>query len=502
MSRITFGGLASGLDTNALIDQLVQLERAPIIRKEKRIEELGKVRDAWRDINMRLMHLRESLQGLLKKDNFRSMQAKSTDDSFVSAKAGSEAAPATYEVQVSEVATHHTVAMQSDLQTMLDKGVGEALGLSGTFTLKNLTADGGEDVEIVVKATDSLMAVKKKINDADAGVTASVFAGHLMLKSDMSGTANEIVLSHKADSGDDVLDILGIYNTDESTFHNETVAVQDARFSVNGINFVRSSNAVDDLVDHVTFNINEETTAPVFVQVGADIERAVEAMTAFVEQYNSVNDFVREKLERPDSETKGSTRGLLQGDTTLMKIERSLRTMINSPVSNSRYQDEEGNWQQKKFHSLSSLGVMTVDKAGYLQLNENMLATALQEDPESVFSVMQYELKDENGFGTGQFSGVAMELDNYLKRLLVTDQDSQGRPLRPIAAQREAATQQRIEDLYRRIEVREVRLLRYEERLVRQFTAMERYISTMQSQSQELDNMIGQLAGFGGNQKK
>ena len=487
MSRITFGGLASGLDTNNMIDQLVQLERAPIVRKEKRIEELGTVRDAWRDINMRLRHLREKLQGLLDANNFRSMQAKSSDDSLVSATAGSKAEPATYELQVTQMATRHTLAMENDIQTTLGKGEGQALNLAGTFSLKNLNADGNETVDVVVAATDSLTAIKNKINDADAGVTASIFAGHLILKSDNSGTANEIVISG------DVLAPLGM---------EQIEAAQDAEFTVNGIGFVRSSNAVDDLVDDVVFNIAGETDGPVYVQVGAHIERAVEAMTAFVEQYNSVNDFIREKLERADGVTTGSSRGLLQGDTTLMKIERSLRTLVNSPISNSRYQDEDGVWQQKKFHSLASLGVMTHDKAGYLQLNENMLATALQEDPEGVFSVMQYELKNEDGFGTGQFSGVAVALDNYMKSLLVTDQDSQGRPLRAIAAQQEASVQRRIEELHRRIEVREARLLRYEERLIRQFTAMERYISTMQSQSQELDNMIGQLAGFGGIQKR
>ena len=486
MSRITFGGLASGLDTNHMIDQLVQLERAPIVRKEKRIEELGRVKDAWRDINMRLRHLRDKLQGLLQQDNFRSMLARSTDESLVSATAGNRAEPATYQLQVSQVAVHHTLAMEHDIQATLGKGVGQALGLSGKFSIKDLKSDGNESVDIEVKATDSLTAIKNKINDADVGVTASIFAGHLMLKSDKSGTENEIVIT-----GDPVLDPLGLAQIE---------AAKDAEFTVNGIGFVRSSNAVDDLVDDVTFHIIKVTEDPVTIQVGPHIERSVEAMAAFVEQYNSVNDYMREKLEKREEGTKGSARGLLQGDTTLMKIERSLRTLINSPVANSRYQDEEGNWQQKQYYSLSSLGVMTIDKAGYLQFNEAKLATALQDDPEGVFSLMQYELKDEDGFGTGQFSGVAVELDNYLKRLLVNDQDSQGRPLRAVATQQEASVQRRIDELHRRIEVREERLIRYEERLIRQFTAMEKYISMMQSQSQELDNMIGQLAGFGGTQ--
>ncbi len=497
MSRITFSGLASGLDTNMLIDQLVQLERGPIVRKEKRIEELGMVKDAWRDINMRLRHLRETVTVLTTRDNFLSMQAVTTNSAIVSAKAGSTASPGTYELKVNRLATHHTVAMGEDIQAALGKSVNEAMGLNGTFRLKNLGEGEDEYKEIEVNSSDTLIALQNKINNAEAGVTASIVAGHLVLKSDVSGAANELTMDHV--SGDDVLFELGIYDTEESGFFegNVKLTAQDGEFVINGIVVTRSSNVVDDLIDDVIFTFNNTSSTSEYVQVGADTERAVESLRMFVEQYNSVHDYIREKLEKREADTPDTSRGLLQGDTTLMQIERSLRNLVNSPVSDYRYQDEEGNWQQKNYSSLASLGVMTINRDGYLQFNENKLALALQDDPEGVFSVMQYELKDENGVGTGQFNGIAVELDNYLKRLLVTEQDSQGRPLRPIAAQQEAAAQRRIDELYRRIEVREARLLRYEERLVRQFTAMERYISTMQSQGQELENMIGQFVGFG-----
>lgn len=500
MSRITFGGLASGLDTNNLINQLVELERQPIVRKEKRITELERIRDTWRDINMRLRNLRDTVLGLKERDNFLSMRAGSTEPSRVAATAGYNANPATYELQVNQLATHHTVAMLTDIQTRLGRSATAAMGLNGTFRLKDLAAGDGTYKEITVQSTDSLTALQHKINNAGAGVTASIIAGHLVMKSNMTGAANGMAMAYV--SGQDILQTLGIYHTGTSTYYNQTVVPQDAHFSINGISAVRAGNVVDDLVADVTFRFMDATSGPVYVQVAADTERAITALGSFVEQYNSVNQFIREKLEKRDPDSKDTSRGLLQGDTTLMKIERSLRTLINSPVSGYRYQDEEGNWQQKKYYSLATLGVMTMDKDGYLQFNENKLAAALQDDPEGVFSVLQFELLDEHGVGTGRFSGVAVELDNYLKRLLLTEQDSQGRPLRPISVQQEAAVQRRIDELRRHIQIREARLLRYEERLVRQFTSLERYISTMQSQSQEMENMIRQFTGFGSNNSR
>lgn len=485
MSRITFGGLASGLDTNALINQLIQLERKPIEEKERRISKLERVKDAWRDINMRLRNLRNTVLGLTQRDNFLSMRVASSDPSRITATAGSNALPGSYELQVQGLATSHTVAMRADLQSTLGKSASEAMDLSGSFRLKDLAAGDGTYKEITVQQSDSLTALQNKINSAAAGVTASNIAGHLVLQSNLSGAANGLEMQHLA--GQDILETLGIYNTATATYYNETLAAQDARFSINGLSVVRPVNNVDDLVKDVTFNLLGETGGPVYIRVEADTQRAANALGSFVEQYNSVSSFIRENLQKPEEGTKNTNQGLLQGDTTLIRIERALRTLVSSPAANGG----------AKYRSLADLGVMTMDKDGYLQFNEQKLAAALQADPEGVFSVLQHEVKDVHGVGTGRFSGVAVELDNYLKRLLLTEQDSQGRPLRPISLQQEAAVQRRIDELRRRIQLREERLLRYEERLVKQFTALERHISAMQSQSQEMEKMIAQFAGFG-----
>ena len=493
MSRISFGGLASGLDTNTLIKQLIQLEREPIEKKEKKILELERVRDAWRDINMRLYNLRTLVQELRDRNNFLTLQATSSEPSAVSATVKNKATQAVYEIQISQLATQHTVAMQGSVDDLLGKSTTEYLGFSGSFQIKDLRS--GSFKEIQVTPTDSLNSLKNKINGAQAGVTASIIAGHLILKSSLSGVANSIELAYL--TGDDVLDELALYDTAGATFYNETVAARDAHFNLNGINFVRSSNEVSDLIENVTFHLHGVTTGPAQLQIGADTELAISVVREFVGQFNSVNHFIRERLEKPNEEIRDASRGLLQGNTTLMKIERTLRTLVNSPVANYRYQDEEGNWQQKKYYALASLGVTTIDKEGYLQFDERKLVAALEDDPEGVFAVLQFEYLDEHGVGTRTYGGVAVELDNYLKRLLQAEQDSQGRLLRPISRDQEAAVQRRIDELRRRIQIREERLLRYEERLVRQFTALEKHIATMQSQSQEMENMIRQFVGFG-----
>ena len=517
MSRITFGGLASGLDTNLLIDQLLELQGEPIKRKEKQIEELKVKQNAWRDVNMRLRHLRSTVGRLLDKNTFLTKQGHSSDPSVVSAAVNVKAEDAVYELEVERLATHHRVASGSHVK---DLGLGvetvnQALGLEGSFKLIVENDNPGEpngengynDIVISVNQNDSLVAIRNKINASEAHVEASIIDGYLVLKSTVSGEAGYMKMDHV--DGQDVLDKLHLFGypaengqengngEQERSFYNESTPARDARFMINGVIVERSSNQVDDIIEGVTFLLEGVTGefgegAAVAIRVAADTEPAVEAFNTFVEQYNSVNDFIREKMDED---------GKLQGDTTLMRVQRKLRSLISQPVQDYGRMTEDG-WEQKPYYSLSSLGITTLDKEGYLQFNPERLTAAMQEDPEAVFDVLRFEIKDEYGRGTGEYGGIAVELEHYMKRLLDNTADERGRTMRAITSQEEQSIQRRIDNLYRRIERREGQLLRYEERLIREFTALERMISSMNSQSQELTRMIEQLPGFSSSSKK
>ena len=64
IGRPTFGGLASGLDTNALLAGLLEIERIPLNRIESNRAELANQRSLMRDLNSRLVKLREASQAL------------------------------------------------------------------------------------------------------------------------------------------------------------------------------------------------------------------------------------------------------------------------------------------------------------------------------------------------------------------------------------------------------------------------------------------------------
>ena len=97
---ISFGGLASGLDTQAIIKALVAVEERPIFALEKTKTNLGKQKSLFGDLKGLLEKLATAAKKLKTTSDFLTMKATSSDEDILSASASSTATPGTYEVEV------------------------------------------------------------------------------------------------------------------------------------------------------------------------------------------------------------------------------------------------------------------------------------------------------------------------------------------------------------------------------------------------------------------
>src|SRR4051812_29516362 len=64
VSTINFGGLASGLDTNTIVDQLMAIERQPQVRLKLKQQQIDTRKSALSDIESRLKNLQLAAQDL------------------------------------------------------------------------------------------------------------------------------------------------------------------------------------------------------------------------------------------------------------------------------------------------------------------------------------------------------------------------------------------------------------------------------------------------------
>lgn len=243
---ITFGGLASGIDTNSIIDQLIQIQRRPILLAGNRLAQVQQRSDAFGLVGSALSALLTRAQALSKPETFSarsaSVLARQEDANKVQASAGAGAAVGTYTISVTALATSTTAAGSApvgqpiDADAALDQaGWGRAL-TTGTFSINGMsfTIDPATATNIASAASvgatfdatakldsaglditptsgefevngvtvnynaesDSLSDVIRYINSSAAGVTASYDADtqRLTLTHDTIGAGETITL--------------------------------------------------------------------------------------------------------------------------------------------------------------------------------------------------------------------------------------------------------------------------------------------------------------------
>jgi flagellar hook-associated protein 2 len=176
-------GLISGLNTTDIINQLAAIKRQPITRiqtlKTQRQQDLA----VYQSLSAQLLAMRSSADALVEDDTFAARTAVSSDPATVAVSVSPGAATGAFSVKVEGLATTQKTASG----TVADAGA--ALGFSGDIRLNGKT--------ITVKASDTLQNLRDHINDAGAGVSASIVKvsateSHLMLTSLNSGGAGAV----------------------------------------------------------------------------------------------------------------------------------------------------------------------------------------------------------------------------------------------------------------------------------------------------------------------
>jgi len=277
---ISLGGLASGMDTETIIEQLVSLEKQPIYRYESEISQINKQKDAWRDVNGRLSSLGDKLSELKFSSTFNSRLAESSKEEIATATASNNSAEASYDLDVIQVAEAQRVASTIDIT---DSTTDLAAVGAGTISIRG--------TEITIGENFSLADIRDEINNTEnLGATATIIDDNLVIESAETGTSNSLDLQ---DSTGTVLQDLGVLDTDGTTLKNELQSAENAQLSINGIDITSQSNTIDQAVEGMKFELTNSGSAK--IEVSKDTVKAEESVQAFVDQYNSLMNFIEEK---------------------------------------------------------------------------------------------------------------------------------------------------------------------------------------------------------------
>ncbi|WP_339909997.1 flagellar filament capping protein FliD [Symmachiella dynata] len=341
--------------------------------------------------------------------------------------------------------------------TVQDLGGGQAaqgLRLLGEVD----TNEGGQQrissrltTEIQIDAEDTLDDIAEKLNNANAGLTAAIIddgstlnSKRLVLNSTRSGSEGALILDSE---GFD----LGLTITTRAEDAVLRIGSNPATAFVTTSSTNRFNTGINALID-----IKEVSEDPITVTVQRDQDNIINSVQSFIDSYNRIIDAAAD-LTKFDPDT--GERGVLQGEGIVLRLLRRLDSEVTQPVGNLN----------GPYRSLVDLGI-TVTSGGKLQLDDEVLKTALDDNPAAV-----------REFFTAT--------DNGLSDRLETTVDAFTDPFTgAISLQNEALTAS-LQSIDERIGVLNEILENKRARLVEQYARMETIISELNSQSSAIDRL-------------
>jgi len=368
VAGINIIGSYSGIDQST-IDQLMEIEKLPLTALATKKTDIADKQNAWKDIKTRLNSLFEKLKVLKNADTYTTKTTTSTDENTVSMSANNGAASGTYRINVSRLASSTSIVGGKVETSSID----DALSVSGKFSLKN---NDGDHVEIEVLTTDSLKSIVEKVNDEsdNTGISATIIDNRIVLSDSKTG-ARTITLED-VDGENSVLSNLKLIDAVDDADDPTTTIGTTAKFTINGIEVEKDSNTLTDVVENITINLKNTHAEGEMetLTVSLDTSKVEQAVKAFVDQYNSTMTFIEDKSAAGTPED-ATSRGVLASDSTLQRLQSSLRSLVTSTISNS---------DNTSITDISRLGISTVDRYGQLTFDVSKLKEELNNDPQNV----------------------------------------------------------------------------------------------------------------------
>ncbi|MGH2969804.1 MAG: flagellar filament capping protein FliD [Solirubrobacteraceae bacterium] len=463
MSLGGLSGLASGVDTSSLVEQLINLERQANQRLGRRKSAVQARQTGLKDVAAKLAALKTAAQDLSSATTWATKQTvESADPTRVTATLIGGAGIGGSTISVDRLAS----SAQRGYAWVPNAA-------AGTLVLTN-TADPSVSATIQVNANAGAADVAAAINGSGgspvsaAVITEASGAQRLVLSARTTGQGSAFTADVSG---------LGAGQMAEDAAYLRTGATLDAAYRLNGSGTVLNSqtNIIENAIAGVRLTLKGVSSGFTSVTVGApaiDQEAVKTKVKAFVDAYNAVVTSTRSKLAERSvagaATTTDAQKGQLFGDTGLLSMLSSLRIRMGERMAGLTGLDE-----------LADIGIAVPRatgtasqdaKDGKLAIDDKKLAGALAADPGKVRDLF-------SAFGAG--------LESFIK----TQTGSTG--VLDARAKNDDAEIGRISDQVTRAEER---LTMKEKRLKAQFAAMESALLNAQSQSAWLS---GQLATLG-----
>lgn len=453
--RIT--GLASGIDTEEMINSLMQAERVKVDRVEQDRQIVLWRQEMYNDLNKDfanfIMNTRKmfgltsvTYTGSFVANSYKNLnwikRASSFNENIARVSATSQAVDGNYRVNVKQLAEGASLASGMDIRVdeeSIDEVDLNAIVVTKDGTIKQVIKDGEEKKlkdleelkftingeEIKVEARDGKVTINSVVRAINSEESLNVRAsydssiGRFFLQTTNTGKDAKITINAENDIGKNFINLLNLNyaikdeNGDikykEHILGEESVNGQNAVFDFNGAigiesdtNYITINGITMDFIGTGEFTIN----------VSTDVDGIYEKIEQFVEEYNELvektNQLLGEKRYRDYKPLTSEQKKAMDKEDIELWEEKAKsgllrsddligRTMLN--VRSSLYEKSAG--IDGTYQLITQIGISTEKYArgsagGKLVIDEQKLREAIAKDPEGVLELLFKESDPDN----------------------------------------------------------------------------------------------------------
>lgn len=369
---ISLDGLASGLDTTALINALMSVEAIPQQQLQSKVSVSQNLTNTLQSLNTKIAALADLAKGTAKAGALDIYKATSSSET-VTAMAAAAATAGEVDFVVTQTAQKHSAVSAAMVGWPDDPPILILTASDGTRTEVDAASASLDDVAAAVSASGTGVTAMKVAAGTDPDTGATFY--RLQFTAGFSGAESVFQIHRKMIDG-----------TEVDLFAEPGAAIvrqgQDATVKMYAgtaaeQTVTSATNMFEDLIPGVSVTVTEASADPVTISVARDDAAVGTKAEELVTALKGIFDFIKSKSGVSTSANSiGTTTtrgGVLLGDSTVRMVEREIMAAATAPV-NGRSPSEVG---------------IEITKDGTIKFDAERLAKALADDPAHVETTLQ-----------------------------------------------------------------------------------------------------------------
>jgi flagellar hook-associated protein 2 len=313
-------GVGSGLQAEQIIASLMAVERRPLQALQNQEKDIKTKVSSFGQLQSLFSDLQTSSRDLGSLMLWKQTKATCSDPAAIAVASSNGAAPGTYNVGVTNLAEAQTISSRAYSDSNAQLSAGKLTIELGQWTGEPVSGfepkPGSGPISITIGNNDSSLAkVRDKINNANAGVTASIVrdanGARLSIVAKDTGASNAFKVSvvEDIDDGDASTGLSGLAFDRTSSDSPMTLnqAARNAVATINGISISSASNTLENVAEGLTLSLLSKSASSVAISVAQDTDAVKAGIESFVKSFNAIASYFKSQTKY-DAGSKNAAR--------------------------------------------------------------------------------------------------------------------------------------------------------------------------------------------------